>query len=259
MYEQDTITPYGKEGSKKEQVEKMFNHIAPTYDLLNHLMSLGIDRGWRRKAMDALRPFKPRRILDIATGTGDFAILAAQRLKPEEIIGADISEGMMQVGREKVSQQGLQDIITFQNEDCTQLSFSEEEFDAVTMAYGARNFQDLDAGLRETHRVLRQGGHLLLLELNAPSRFPMKQLFGLYSRIAMPLFGWFISHDSTAYTYLPASMQAFPQPESMEGILRKTGFAKVEWKRFTLGICTMYLAEKNAVSPQTANNQTTND
>ncbi len=222
----------------------MFDRIAPTYDKLNHMLSLGIDRRWRRSAVDALGRFNPQKILDIATGTGDFALLLAKRIKPQQITGADISEGMMAVGREKVKEAGLQDVISFQWEDCTKLSFPDGMFDAVTSAYGVRNFHDLDAGLREMYRVLRPGGHLLIVELTPPPGFPMKQLFWLYAHVVMPLVGRFISHDNSAYTYLPASMEAFPQAEQMEGILRKVGFSEVEWKRFTFGISTMYLAEK---------------
>ena len=232
----------------------MFDHIAPTYDRLNHMLSLGIDRRWRRKAVDALgkRLSPPPHggdregllLLDIATGTGDFAMLLAERIKPQRIIGADISEGMMAVGREKVTKAGLQDVISFRREDCMKLSFPDETFDAVTSAYGVRNFHDLDAGLREMQRVLRPGGHLLIVELAPPPRFPMKQLFWLYAHVVMPIIGRIISHDDSAYTYLPASMEAFPQAEQMEGILRKAGFKDVQWQRFTFGISTMYLAEK---------------
>lgn len=229
---------------KQEQVRRMFDRIAPTYDKLNHMLSLGIDRRWRRSAVDALGKFNPQQILDIATGTGDFALLLAKRIKPQHITGADISEGMMAVGREKMLKEGLQDTISFQWEDCTNLSFPDGSFDAVTSAYGVRNFHDLDAGLREMQRVLRPGGHLLIVELTSPPRFPMKQLFWVYAHVVMPLLGRLISHDDSAYTYLPASMEAFPQPEQMEGILRKAGFAEIQWKRFTFGISTMYLAEK---------------
>lgn len=222
----------------------MFDRIAPTYDKLNHMLSLGIDRRWRRKAVDALGKFDPQQILDIATGTGDFALLLAKRIKPQHITGADISEGMMAVGREKVKEEGLQNTISFEREDCTDLSFPDGSFDAVTSAYGVRNFHDLDAGLREMQRVLRSGGHLLIVELTSPPRFPMKQLFWIYAHVVMPLLGRLISHDDSAYTYLPASMEAFPQPKQMEGILRKAGFAEVQWKRFTFGISTMYLATK---------------
>ena len=246
MYRQEEIKPYAPTGEKHEQVEEMFDHIAPTYDVLNHTLSLGTDRGWRRKAMDALGKHRPRHILDVATGTGDFAILAARRLGTEglHITGADISEGMMQVGREKVRQLGLERVIRFCREDCTQLSFADASFDAVTVAYGVRNFQDLDAGLREMCRVLRPGGHLLVVELASPPHFPMKQLFWLYSHVWMPLVGRLVSKDDHAYRYLPATMEAFPQGEVMEGILLRAGFRSVEWKRFTFGICTMYLAEK---------------
>ena len=247
--------------SKQERVRRMFDRIAPTYDRLNHMLSLGIDRRWRRKAINALaerlsspslrgsqRGSGQLTLLDIATGTGDFAMLLAERLPLRgaggSIIGADISEGMMAVGREKVKEAGLQDIISFQCEDCTKLSFPDGTFDAVTSAYGVRNFHDLDAGLREMQRVLRPGGHLLIVELTPPPRFPMKQLFWVYAHVVMPLLGRIISHDDSAYTYLPASMEAFPQAEQMEGILHRAGFSHVEWKRFTFGISTMYLAEK---------------
>ena len=234
---------------QKQGVRQMFDRIAPTYDRLNHMLSLGIDRRWRRTAVDALgKHFPPQGgqgvILDIATGTGDFAMLLAERLKPQRIIGADISEGMMDVGREKVAQAGLQDVISFQWEDCTKLSFPDGTFDAVTSAYGVRNFQDLDAGLREMQRVLRPGGHLLIVELTPPPRFPMKQLFWVYAHVVMPLLGRLISHDDSAYTYLPASMEAFPQAEQMESILRRAGFTDIQWHRFTFGISTMYLAKK---------------
>lgn len=243
MYKQESVTPYG-EGSKQEQIRRMFDKIAPSYDRLNHALSLGIDRRWRRTAVDALGIHQPQQILDIATGTGDFALLLAKRIKPQHIIGADISEGMMAVGREKVKEEGLQNVISFQYEDCMQLSFPDGSFDAVTSSYGVRNFQNLDKGLQEMQRVLRPGGHLLIVELTPPPSFPMKQLFWLYAHVVMPLLGRLISHDDSAYTYLPASMEAFPQPEQMEGILRKAGFTEVQWRRFTFGISTMYLATK---------------
>lgn len=243
MYKQESVTPYG-EGSKQEQIRRMFDKIAPSYDRLNHALSLGIDRRWRRTAVDALGIHQPQQILDIATGTGDFALLLAKRIKPQHIIGADISEGMMAIGREKVKEEGLQNVISFQYEDCMQLSFPDGSFDAVTSSYGVRNFQNLDKGLQEMQRVLRPGGHLLIVELTPPPSFPMKQLFWLYAHVVMPLLGRLISHDDSAYTYLPASMEAFPQPEQMEGILRKAGFTEVQWRRFTFGISTMYLATK---------------
>ena len=222
----------------------MFDNISSTYDLLNHSLSWGIDKGWRRKSIDSLRPYQPKKILDIATGTGDFAILAAQRLQPTELIGADISEGMMKIARQKVSSLGLESTIHFQKEDCGKLSFQDNTFDAVTVAYGVRNFEDLDQGLQELHRVLKPEGHLLIVELCSPNRFPMKQLFKIYSHIIMPTIGRLISKDQNAYSYLPATMAAFPQGEVMQNILKKAGFQAVSFKRFTFGICTMYLATK---------------
>lgn len=242
---QEPITPHSAaSGPKRKQVETMFNHIAPTYDRLNHMLSLGIDRRWRRKAIDALKPFAPQTILDIATGTGDFAILAARRLDPDRIIGVDISEGMMEVGREKVRKEGLDNVIYFMQDDSTSLSFESNSFDAVTIAYGARNFENLEAGLSEMCRVLKPGGHLMLVELTTPPRFPMKQLFGIYAHVVMPFLGRLISHDDSAYTYLPKSMEAFPQAERLVPLLRHCGFNSVKFQRFTFGLSSMYLATK---------------
>ena len=243
-YQQEIIKPYNQEERKGQQVERMFDNIASHYDKLNHTLSLGIDRLWRNRAIDSLKPFAPRQMLDIATGTGDFAILAAERLKPQHIIGADISEEMMEIARHKVNQKGLEKTISFKREDCMNLSFEDNTFDAVTIAYGARNFESLDQGLHEIRRVLKPGGHLLLLELASPANFPMKQLFWLYSHLLIPFVGWIFSRDVKAYNYLSNSVQAFPQGEVMEGIIRRSGYSSVQWKRFTFGICTMYLATK---------------
>ena len=243
-YPQEHIKPYGEEGTKAVQVERMFNHIAPTYDQLNHTLSMGIDRSWRRKAIHTLRPYHPQQILDIATGTGDFAILACRELQPQFLIGADISEGMMEVGREKVQQAGLADKVSFAREDCTALSFADATFDAVTVAFGVRNFEHLDIALGEMWRVLRPNGHLVILELSTPDRFPMKQLFTLYSKVVMPLIGKLISKDNSAYTYLPESIRAFPQGEVMQRSIRNAGFSQVRFRRLTFGICTLYVATK---------------
>ena len=242
-YKQELIKPYGKEGEKTEQVQEMFDNIAPTYDLLNHGLSLGIDRHWRRAAIDSLRPYNPQHILDVATGTGDFAILAARELKPQHLLGIDLSEGMMRVGREKVEREGLQDVISFQQEDCLALTLADNSFDAVMVAYGIRNFSDLDKGLREMCRVLKPGGRLVIIELTSPRRFPMKQLFWLYSHVYMPTLGRIISRDKQAYKYLPATMEAFPQGEEMLGILQRAGFSDVSFKRFTFGLSTLYTAQ----------------
>ena len=244
MYKQEKIKPYGEEGRKGEQVEKMFDNIAPTYDLLNHSLSFGLDRYWRNTAIDTLSPYVPKQILDVATGTGDFALLATRRLKPEQLWGVDLSEGMLEVGRRKIAEAGLSDVIKFQKEDCMNLSLPDNAFDAVTVAYGVRNFENLDRGLCEMHRVLREGGRLVIIELTTPHSFPMKQVFGLYSHVLMPLVGRFISKDTKAYHYLPASMEAFPQGEEMQKILQKAGFKDVRFKRFTFGLSTLYTATK---------------
>lgn len=242
-YQQEAINPY-HEGAKAQQVEAMFDNIAPTYDKLNHRLSWDIDRGWRKKAIRQLAPYKPQAVLDIATGTGDFAILAAQMLQPQRLVGADISEGMMAIGQQKVAQMGLDGIITFVKEDCLDLSFADATFDAVTAAFGIRNFADLDKGLAEMCRVLKPGGHLSIVELTTPPRFPMKQLFNIYSHTVLPIYGRLISKDQSAYTYLTKTIEAFPQGERMVGILRQAGFAEASFRRLTFGICTMYTARK---------------
>lgn len=244
MYEQEKIKPYEGEGEKGKLVEEMFDNIAPTYDTLNHRLSWDIDKRWRRKAIGMLASYKPAKILDIATGTGDFAILAAKNLHPQQLIGADISEGMMEIGRQKVKREKLDSIISFHKEDCLHLSFEEETFDAVTAAFGIRNFQNLDQGLKEMCRVLKKGGHLCIIELTTPVSFPMKQLFHVYSHTVLPIYGRLISKDTSAYRYLTATIEAFPQGEAMMEILRKAGFSKAEFRRLTFGICTMYFATK---------------
>ena len=243
MYQQERIKPYN-DGAKAAQVEQMFDNIAPTYDTLNHRLSWDIDRRWRRKAIRELVPYAPQTVLDIATGTGDFAILSAQMLQPRQLVGADISEGMMEIGRKKVKELGLDGVITFAKEDCEQLSFADDTFDAVTAAFGIRNFAHLDKGLREMCRVLRPGGHLSIVELTTPPRFPMKQLFWVYSHVVLPVYGRLVSKDRSAYTYLQRTIEAFPQGETMMTILQKAGFRETAFQRLTFGICTLYTATK---------------
>ena len=186
----------------------------------------------------------PKEILDIATGTGDFAIMTAKMLHPRRLVGADISEGMMDVGRKKVMAEGLADVVSFAKEDCMRLSFAEGSFDAVTAAFGIRNFADLERGLSEMYRVLRPGGHLCVVELTHPVRFPMKQLFKVYSHTILPTYGRLISKDRKAYEYLTATIEAFPQGETMMEILTRVGFRSSSFTRMTFGICTMYNAVK---------------
>lgn len=244
MYKQEEIKPYGKSGEKGKLVEEMFDNIAPTYDTLNHRLSWDIDKGWRKKAIKQLEAYHPEVMLDIATGTGDFAILAAQMLHPKKLIGADISEGMMEIGRQKVKKENLEDIISFQKEDCTHLTFPDNSFDAVTAAFGIRNFQSLDEGLSEMCRVLKKGGHLSIVELSEPVSFPMHQLFRIYSHTFLPAYASLISKDKGAYNYLTTTIEAFPQGETMMGILKKAGFQEASFRRLTFGICTMYFATK---------------
>lgn len=244
MYQQEAIKPYNEKTEKGQQVEQMFDNIAPTYDKLNHRLSWDIDKGWREKAIRYLKRFNPQTILDIATGTGDFAILAAEMLHPKKLVGADISEGMMEIGRKKVKEKGLQDIISFENEDCLKLSYPNNSFDAVTAAFGIRNFASLDKGLKEMCRVLKPGGHLSIVELTTPICFPMRQLFHIYSHSVLPVYGRLISKDTNAYSYLTKTIEAFPQGEQMIEILHDAGFSKATFKRLSFGICTMYMATK---------------
>lgn len=244
MYKQEKIKPYNPEGDKGEQVEEMFDNLAPTYDTLNHRLSWNIDKWWRKKAVRQLIPVEPKTILDIATGTGDLAILAAEMLKPEHIMAVDISEGMMEIGRQKVTKAGLDNCITFKREDCMALSFVENTFDAIITSFGIRNFSDLDRGFKEMYRVLKPGGHLCMLELSHPISFPMKQLYKIYSHTIMPFYGWVVSKNKNGYVYLRETIEAFPQGEEMTKSLERIGFSEIRFKRLTFGICTMYIATK---------------
>lgn len=243
-YAQESIKPYATPESKVEQVEKMFDHIAPAYDKLNHTLSWGIDKYWRRKAISQLMDDCPQYMLDVATGTGDFAIEACYRLSPKQLIGSDISEGMMDIARIKTAQAGLSHCLTFVKEDCAHLSFTDATFDAITVAFGVRNFEHLDQALSEIYRVLKPGCKLIILELSEPTWFPFKQLYSLYSKVIIPFLGKLFSKDSQAYHYLPASIKAFPQGEVMKQILLKAQFRKVGFERLTLGLCTLYVATK---------------
>ena len=246
MYTQEQIKPYGDNGSKREQVERMFNNIAHSYDMLNHSLSFGIDRCWRNEAIRFLLKNRTstENVLDIATGTGDFAIIAHRKLHPKRIVGCDISEGMMDIAREKVKKLGLDHSITFQNEDCSNMSFNDSSFDAVISAFALRNFQNLDKCLQEMHRVLSPGGHLSVVDLCAPTAFPMKQLFFVYKRCIMPAVGRLFSRDMSAYSYLPDTMDAVPQGERMQQIIQQAGFRNVSYKRLVFGMCMLYTAQK---------------
>ncbi len=238
------VIPY-KDSSqkKKQQVEQMFDNIAPRYDFLNHFLSMRIDKLWRKKAIRILSGYKHEDILDVATGTGDFAI-AASKLKPRQIIGFDLSEQMLNVGRAKVARLGLQDVIEFQKGDSEGMPFQNELFDAITVAFGVRNFENLEAGLQEFYRVLKKGGVAVILEFSKPKYFPMKQLYFFYFLRILPFVGRLVSKDSSAYSYLPESVLAFPDDSKFLSILQNVGFPETSQKRLTFGIATIYIARK---------------
>jgi demethylmenaquinone methyltransferase/2-methoxy-6-polyprenyl-1,4-benzoquinol methylase len=238
------VKPYKQEDlSKKEQVAKMFNNISHKYDLLNHLLSLGIDIQWRKKAIKQLKPIQPKSILDVATGTGDFAIQSLS-LNPEKVIGVDISDGMLSVGKEKIANKKLDHVISLENGDSENLRFSDNNFDAVIVAFGVRNFEHLENGLSNMHRVLRKGGKVVILEFSKPTSFPFKQIYNFYFNSILPNIGNVISRDNSAYTYLPESVQAFPDGERFLEILNKTGFNQIECIPLTFGICSIYTGIK---------------
>lgn len=243
-YQAEKIVPYQGKESKTTQIEQMFDSIAHSYDQLNITLSMGIDRLWRRSAMKTLRPYAPAQILDVATGTGDLAILEARKLKPQRVTGVDLSEGMLAIGRQKVKAAGLEELVVLECQDCLNLQFADNSFDAITVAFGVRNFEDLEKGFAEMYRVLKPGGVLLVLELSTPQRFPMKQLYNFYSATVIPFFGRMISKDRSAYDYLNKSVQAVPQGEEMASIFRNVGFRNVVFDRYTFGICTNYRGEK---------------
>lgn len=239
-----SVVPYKEqEAGKKEQVAQMFDNISPRYDLLNHVLSLGIDIYWRKKAIRLLQPAKPRLILDIATGTGDFAIEAAT-LKPEKIVGMDISEGMLQVGREKIKRLGMEKLIELRQGDSERLPLPDNYFDAVIVSFGVRNFENLEKGLSDMHRVLKPGGTCVILEFSKPKAFPLKQLYSFYFRSILPLIGKVISQDQSAYTYLPESVQAFPDGEDFIRIFRQSGFNSTKCISLSFGISSIYLGKK---------------
>lgn len=239
------INPYNDDSrGKSEQVRAMFDNIAPAYDFMNRAMTLGIDRLWRRKAVAMIADPRPRDILDVATGTGDLAMLLARRLDPLSVTGVDLSDGMLAIGRRKASEGGMSDIISFRQADCLNLPFTGNSFDCVTVAYGVRNFADLLAGYCEMYRVLRPGGRLLVIELSTPCGRLVRPLYDLYTRRIIPALGRLVSHDTRAYAYLPESIAAVPQGEEMAALMRSVGFGKVTVRPLTFGVCTIYLATK---------------
>jgi demethylmenaquinone methyltransferase/2-methoxy-6-polyprenyl-1,4-benzoquinol methylase len=239
-----TVIPYKEQTTgKKEQVATMFNNISKKYDFLNHFLSLGIDILWRKKAIKLLKPYQPKVMLDIATGTGDFA-LEALALKPEKVIGIDISEGMLAVGKEKMKQRKVDNIITLQLGDSENLPFENDYFDAYTAGFGVRNFENLEKGLGEMLRVLKPNGKAVILEFSKPKKFPIKQLYNFYFNNILPGIGKLVSKDNAAYTYLPESVNAFPEGDDFLVILNQLGYKNAKAIPLMFGIASIYTASK---------------
>lgn len=238
------VVPYKEDSStKKQQVARMFDSISRHYDFLNHFLSLGIDILWRKKAISLLRDLQPKIILDVATGTGDFSIEALS-LKPEKIIGVDISEGMLEVGRQKMRKRKIDSIIELRLGDSENLPFTDNFFDAVIVAFGVRNFEDMKGGLTEMLRVVKPGGKVIVLEFSRPSKFPMKQLYSVYFTTILPLIGRWVSRDQAAYRYLPESVQAFPDGKDFVKILSDIGYKNPQCNPLTFGISSLYWGTK---------------
>ena len=238
------VVPYKEQStSKKEQVAQMFDNISPKYDFLNHTLSLGIDHIWRKKAIRLLKKDQPKLILDIATGTGDFAI-AALKLNPDKVIGVDISAGMLEVGKKKMIKRNLTDKIEMRLGDSEGLEFEENKFDAVIVAFGVRNFEHLEDGLSDMLRVLKEGGKVVILEFSRPRMFPLKQLYNFYFRWILPKIGRLISKDQSAYTYLPESVNAFPDGDAFLSIMKGVGYKETTCKSLTFGISSIYTGVK---------------
>lgn len=233
-----------QEAGKKEQVSNMFDKIAPYYDFLNRFLSLRIDTIWRKQAINRLKASNPQEILDVATGTADMAIEMTKRLSPKKIVGLDISKEMLKVGDKKIAKKGLTDIISLQHGDSENLPFEDNSFDAITVAFGVRNFENLEKGLSEMRRVLRPGGKAIILEFSKPTMFPFKQAFNGYFKYILPQIGRITSKDPHAYRYLYESVQAFPDGQAFIEVLEKTGYKNNQCKRLSLGICSIYQAEK---------------
>ena len=242
--ESKTVKPYNKEdASKKEEVAEMFNNISKRYDFLNHFFSLGIDKLWRKRAIKMLGECSPKRILDMATGTGDFAV-AALKLNPEEVIGVDISQGMLDVGIEKMKRKGVDGIVTMKLGDSENLPFEDHYFDGLTVGFGVRNYENLEKGLGEMLRVIKPKGKAIILEFSKPKKFPIKHLFNFYSKNIIPFLGKKISKDGRAYEYIPESVAAFPEGNDFMEIMRKVGYKNVQARRVSGGIATIYSGDK---------------
>ena len=237
------VKPYQDASGKKVQIERMFDSISGKYDFLNRSLSFGIDVYWRKRMVNVLRKHKPVQILDIATGTADVA-LAMESLKPQYITGLDLSEKMLEKGREKVAKRNLQHLITLVKGDSEQLRYPDNSYDAVTVAFGVRNFENLSLGLSEMSRVLKPGGKVVILEFSRPRIFPIKQLYDFYFRHFLPWWGKLVSKDQSAYTYLYDSVNAFPEGDDFLKIASTSGFRELKAERVTFGIVSLYTGTK---------------
>ena len=240
----EKINPYDDSRCNTEQVREMFDSIAPAYDFMNRMMTFGIDKLWRLRAVNMLRRKSPQHILDVATGTGDLAMLMFKKLRPGRITGIDLSPGMIAVAEKKVAEAGLDGAIRFMNEDCLALPFAPEVFDCITVAYGVRIFEHLDRGYAEMYRVMQRGGTLCVIELSTPRSPLVKPFYKFYTRHIIPWVGKAVSRDVRAYSYLPESIAAVPQGEEMLQLISEAGFKNCRCRRFTFGTCSVYLAEK---------------
>ncbi len=239
----EKVLPYSQSDDKKTEIAQMFNSISGRYDFLNRLLSLGIDRYWRWVAINSLKKYTPKKILDVATGTGDLA-LAALRLQPDSIIGIDISKGMLAQGNDKMKSKKVDTIIELRDGDSTQLQFDTNSFDAVMVAFGVRNFANLTLGITEMVRVLRPSQPLIILEFSRPTVFPIKQFFGFYFRYILPSVGKYFSKDARAYSYLQESVEAFPEGETFANIMDQCGLHQISINKLTFGICSLYFGIK---------------
>jgi len=238
------VKPYNQDEEKTAQLARMFNTISGKYDKFNDIMSWGMARIWRKKSLLALKKYDPKKILDIAAGTADMCIKSYQYLKPDHVTGVDISERMLEMGRIKISNAHLSDKIELQVQDCSDLSFANDSFDAATIAFGIRNFEKLNESLSQIYRVLQPGGHLLILEMNEPQKGLLFKGYQLYTKIFVRLTSKYLSNDKVAYDYLTASMHAFPNGEKLIKILTENGFNLIIYRKFSFGVCSMYLVQK---------------
>ncbi len=238
------VTPYQTQSSKKEQVAEMFNNISGTYDFLNHFLSLGIDIIWRRKAIKELKSINPQIMLDVATGTGDFAFESISILQPQKIIGVDISEGMLAIAEKKIKERNLSNVFSVQLGDSEGLNFENDTFDAITVAFGVRNYENLEKGLADMLRVLKPNGKIVILEFSKPRNFPIKQGYNFYFKYITPFFGRLFSKDKQAYTYLPESVAAFPDGATFTALMEKVGYKNTKHRPLTFGISAIYTGIK---------------